>query len=305
MDDAIRKAGVLIEALEYFRKFRDRLTVIKVGGSYMENEAALSDTLQDIVFMETVGMRPIVVHGGGKAITRAMERAGLAARFVQGRRYTDEATLEIVARVLVDEINDDIVRRIEQMGGRAAGLHYQTSQCLFGRQTYLVGDRGEKLDLGRVGEVTAVDTRLIENLCTAGVVPVIPSLALDEANRTGPAEPRHLLNVNADTAAAAVACQLRAEKLVVLTDTGGILLDRNDPNSRTTSLTVSDCKSLIERGVIDSGMIPKVEACLSSLAANVHKTHIIDGRLPHSLLLEIFTHQGAGTEIVQDAANPH
>ena len=303
MDDAIRKAGVLIEALSYIRQFRDKLTVIKVGGSYMEDDAALTDTLQDIVFMETVGMRPIVVHGGGKAISRAMEAAGLAPRFVQGRRYTDEATLEIVARVLVDEINDDIVRRIEQLGGRAAVLHHQTTQCLFGRQTFLTTPAGERVDLGRVGEVTRVDTRLVERLCTAGVVPVVPCLAIDESFGRGPAEPRNLLNVNADTAAAAVACQLRTEKLVVLTDTSGIWLDRNDASSRAASLTVTQCHDLIARGVIDAGMIPKVEACLACLAVGVPKTHIIDGRLRHSLLLEIYTDQGVGTEIVTDAAN--
>ncbi len=304
MDDAIRKAEALIEALGYIRKFRDKLTVLKVGGSYMENEAALTDTLEDIVFMETVGMRPIVVHGGGKAITRAMEAAGLAARFVQGRRYTDEATLAIVARVLVDEINDDIVRRIERLGGRAAGLHHQTSQCLFGRQTFLDGGDGSKIDLGRVGEVTRVDSRLIENLCTAGVVPVIPCLALDESCAGGPAEPRNLLNVNADTAAAAVAAQLRAEKLVLLTDTTGIWLDRNDPNSKATSLTADDCRSLVQRGIVEAGMIPKVDACLAALAGGVAKTHILDGRVPHSLLLEIYTDRGVGTEIVARRTNP-
>jgi acetylglutamate kinase len=301
MDDAIFKAGVLIEALPYIRRFRDRLVVIKVGGSYMENETALRDTLLDIVFMETVGLRPIVVHGGGKAITRAMEQAGLAARFVQGRRYTDDATLEIIAMVLADEINSDMVQRIEELGGRAAGLHYQTSQCLFGRQTFLTGAAGEQIELGRVGEVTTVDTRLINNLCQAGVVPVIPSLALEESHRTGAARhPRNLLNVNADTAAAAVACQIHAEKLIVLTDTSGIWLDRSDPTTKVASLTATECESLIAQGVIDAGMIPKVEACLASLAAGVSKTHIIDGRLRHSLLLEIYTDKGVGTEIVVD-----
>ncbi|MBI3466366.1 MAG: acetylglutamate kinase, partial [Planctomycetes bacterium] len=184
MDEAIVKAEVLIEALSYIRQFRDRLTVIKVGGSYMDNASALRDTLQDIVFMETVGMRPVVVHGGGKAINRAMEQAGLSPRFVQGRRYTDQATLELVARVLVDEINDSLVRQIEELGGRAAGLHHQTSQCLFGGRTSLRDSSGSPLDLGLVGEVTQVDTRLIENLCVAGVVPVIPCLALDIAFKT-------------------------------------------------------------------------------------------------------------------------
>ena len=297
MDEAILKAEVLIEALSYIRQFRDRLTVIKVGGACMDNTPALRDTLQDIVFMETVGMRPVVVHGGGKAINRAMEQAGLSPRFVQGRRYTDPATLEIVGRVLVDEINDSLVRQIEELGGRAAGLHYQTSQCLFGRRTSVNDSAGLPVDLGLVGEVTQVDTRLIENLCVAGVVPVIPSLALDMAFKTSPPEVAHLLNVNADTAAAAVACQLHAEKLVLLTDTSGILLDRDNPESKAISLTVSECRSLAERGVIDSGMLPKVEACLDSLAAGVRKTHIIDGRLRHSLLLEIYTDRGVGTEI--------
>jgi acetylglutamate kinase len=304
MDDAIRKAEVLIEALGYIRKFRGRLTVIKVGGSYMDNAAALRDTLEDIVFMETVGMRPVLVHGGGKAITRAMEQSGIAPRFVQGRRYTDERSLEIVARVLADEINPCIVRQIDALGGRAAGLHHHTSACLYGRPTFLHDEASRPIDLGRVGEVTEVDTRLIENLTTAGVVPVIPSLAVDLAFRSAPADTRHLLNVNADTAAAAVACQLGAEKLVVLTDTSGIWLDPQNPSSTASSLTASECRSLIARGVIDRGMIPKVEACLTSLAGGVRKTHIVDGRLRHSLLLEIYTACGVGTEITTGAREP-
>lgn len=300
MDDAIRKAGVLIEALGYIRQFRDRVTVIKIGGSYMDNAAALRDTLEDIVFMETVGMRPVVVHGGGKAISRAMEQSGIAPRFVQGRRYTDEATLEIVARVLVDEINHAIVTEIEQLGGQAAGLHHRTTPCLFGEKTLLKDDRGQPVDLGRVGAVNRVDTRLVNNFCMARVVPVIPSLALDAAFESSPPDARHLLNVNADTAAAAVASQIGAEKLVLLTDTSGIWLDRNDPKSKAASLTVAECQSLIERGVIDAGMIPKVEACLESLAAGVKKTHVIDGRVRHSLLMEIYTNEGVGTEIVRE-----
>ena len=298
MDDAIRKAGVLIEALSYIRQFRGRLTVIKLGGSCMEDDAVLRDTLQDIVFMETVGMRPILVHGGGKAISSAMEQAGLEPRFVRGRRYTDRRTLQIVARVLVEEINESIVTQIEQLGGQAAGLHYQTSQALFGSRMAVHDEQGHPVELGYVGEVTEVDTREIQNLSTAGVVPVIPSLALDLAFRASPPEIDHLLNVNADTAAAAVACQLRAEKLVMLTDMAGILRDRNDPASKATSLTTDECRQLLEQGVIGAGMIPKVQACLESLSGGVAKTHIIDGRLRHSLLLEIYTDQGVGSEIV-------
>ena len=180
-EEAIRKADVLIEALGYIRKFHGRFTVIKLGGSVMEHPESLRALLVDVVFMQTVGMRPVVVHGGGKAITFAMEQAGLEARFVQGRRYTDDATLDIVARVLAEEINADIVRHISKFGGRASGLHHKTSQCLFGRRLTLDGPEGVKIDLGRVGEVTEVDVPLIENLCLAGVVPVLPSLAEDDA----------------------------------------------------------------------------------------------------------------------------
>jgi len=289
MHDAIRKAEALIEALSYIRKFRDRLTVIKLGGSAMEEADALRATLQDVVFMETVGMRPILVHGGGKAIDRAMAQAGLKPRKVQGRRFTDEQTLAIVVEVLTNEINADIVKTIRQLGGRAVGLHSGPLQALFGEKLLLPDSNGEAIDLGRVGNVAWVDCGLIENFCGAGVVPVIPSLAWDAEHRW--------LNVNADTAAAAVAANLQAEKLVFLTDTPGILRDRNDPQSLITSLDAAECRRLIEEAVIDEGMIPKVEGCLESLKGGLRKTHIIDGRVPHSLLLEIYTDRGIGTEI--------
>jgi acetylglutamate kinase len=264
--------------------------LIKLGGSAMEDAQALRATLQDVVFMETVGMRPVLVHGGGKAIDRAMAAAGLKPRKVQGRRYTDEATLDIVVRVLLGDTNAGIVSQVRELGGRAVGLHSGPLQCLFGEKLRLPGDDGRPLDLGRVGQVTRVDRGLIENFASAGVVPVIPSLALDADGQW--------LNVNADTAAAAVASELRAEKLVLLTDTPGILLDRTDEASLARSLNAGDCSDLIRRRIIDEGMIPKVEACLDSLRAGVRKTHMIDGRLRHSLLLEIFTARGVGTEIV-------
>ena len=299
-EEAIRKADVLIEALGYFRQFHGKFTVIKLGGSVMESPEALRALLVDVVFMQTVGMRPVVVHGGGKAITNAMEKAGLEARFVQGRRYTDDATLEIVARVLAEEINEDIVRHIRKFGGRASGLHHKTHQCLFGTRMTLPDADGNPIDLGRVGEVTEVDADPIVDLCLAGVVPVLPSLAEDDRD-----DDTGLYNVNADTAAAAVAMALKAEKLVFLTDTPGILVDRHDPASLLPSLTPDDCRDLIARGVIDKGMIPKVEACLDSLEAGVKKAHIVDGRLRHSLLLETYTATGVGTEIVLkvEAAN--
>lgn len=289
MDDAIRKADVLIEALSYIRTFRDRLTVIKIGGSAMEDASALRATLQDVVFMETVGMRPVLVHGGGKPIDQAMAAAGLKPRRVQGRRYTDDANLAIVVRVLL-EINGDLEQQIRQLGGRAVAVHSGSLQALFGERLVLRDGDGQPVDLGKVGCVTRVETALIQDLCAAGVVPVIPSLAVDAEGGW--------LNINADTAAAAVAANLQAEKLVFLTDTPGILLDRNNGDSLIRDLDAARARDLIARGIIDEGMIPKVEACLESLRSGVRKTHMIDGRLRHSLLLEIYTDRGVGTEIV-------
>ena len=272
MNDAIRKADVLIEALSYIRTFRDKLIVIKLGGSAMEDADVLPATLQDVVFMATVGMRPILVHGGGKAIDRAMAAAGLKPRKVQGRRYTDEATLDIVVRVLLKETCADIEAQIRQLGGRAVGPRNGSSHYLFGEKLLLPGGNGQAIDLGRVGRVTRVDVPLIEDFCKAGVVPVIPSLAIDDAG--------DWLNVNADTAAAAVAAQVHAEKLVLLTDTPGILLDREDaeladPQPRRRRLPRPDRRWRHRRG-----HDPKVEACLEGLRAGVGKTHIIDGRRP-------------------------
>ena len=293
-EEAIAKAKVLIEALGYVRKFHGRYTVIKLGGSVMEDPEALRALLVDVVFMQTVGLRPVVVHGGGKAISAAMARAGIEPRFVQGRRYTDDATLAIVARVLAEDVNADIVRHINKYGGRASGLHHVThQQCLWGRRLTLEGPDGP-IDLGRVGEVEEVEVPPIESMCLGGVVPVLPCLAEDDDGG--------LLNVNADTAAAAVAEALRAEKLVFLTDTPGILRDPADRATLLTALTPEDCRDLIAEGVIVGGMIPKVEACLASITAGVRQVHIIDGRLEHALLLEIFTDTGIGTQIAEDPA---
>ena len=289
MDSAIRKAETLIEALSYIRQFRNRLIVIKLGGSAMEEPDALKATLEDVIFMSTVGLRPILVHGGGKPIDRAMAESGLKPRKVQGRRYTDDETLAIVVRVLLKEINADLEKHVRQLGGRAIGPHLGSLQFLFGEKLTLPGPDGMPIDLGRVGTVTRIDADLLLDLCSAGIIPLIPSVAIDEAGGW--------LNVNADTAAAAVASQLKAEKLVLLTDTPGILSDRKNPDSLLTSLNVQRCQELIQQKVIDEGMIPKVEACFDSLRAGVKKTHIIDGRLRHSLLLEIYTDRGVGTEI--------
>lgn len=291
VEEAIRKADVLIEALGYIREFRHKIIVVKLGGSVLEHEDTLQATLQDLVFMETVGLRPILVHGGGKAISQAMDRAGLEPHFIQGRRYTDEATLEIVADVLSNEINADIVRRLEKLGGWAMGLHHNTTNCLYGEKLELTED-GQVIDLGLVGKVTSIDKNRLLKLCNAGIIPVIPSLAMDRSGG--------LLNINADTAASAVAELLKAEKLIFVSDMPGILADAKDEQSLLRSLTSEDCYRLIGDGTIRGGMIPKVEACIESLRRGVGKTHMVDGRVRHSLLLEIYTESGVGTEIVLD-----
>lgn len=290
---AIQKADTLIEALGWIRKFRDTTTVIKLGGSVLEHPDALRHLLLDIVFMTTLGMRVIVVHGGGKAISRAMDEAGLEPKFVQGRRYTDEATLAIVERVLATELNHDLVAKLEEYGGRAMSLNFLSTNVLFGERLALEGPDGESLDLGHVGEVTRVDRLTIDNLAYAGQVPVIPSMAVGSDG--------HKLNVNADTAATAVAAALGADKLVVLSDIPGVLRDVSDPESLIHSLSAGEARRLIADGTIAAGMIPKIEGCLDTLARGVGKVHIIDGRLRHSLLLEIYTTSGVGTEIVRDA----
>src|SRR5688572_7681394 len=280
--------------MEWIRQFRDKITVIKLGGSVMEDPEALDQLLVDIVFMETVGMRPIIVHGGGAAISRAMAEANLEPRFIQGRRYTDAATLKIVERVLAGEINQAIAERIEFFGGRAMPLGFvgeTNNNVLFGeRLTLYDKNGGAPIDLGYVGHVTRVDRDALDNLCYAGQVPVIPSMCETEAGER--------LNVNADTAATAVAQAVGAEKLVFLSDVNGVRKNKNDPNSLINSLTASEARRLMADGSIEAGMIPKVEGCLETLEKGVRKIHIIVGRIRHSLMLEIYTNRGIGTEIV-------
>jgi acetylglutamate kinase len=290
--DAIEKADVLIEALRWIRQFRGKTTVIKLGGSVMEDPRSLTHLLLDIVFMETVDMRPVLIHGGGAAISRAMKDAGIEPRFVQGRRFTDDATLEIVEKVLSRQVNEYLATQIESLGGRAMPLNFRTQNLLYGERTALAGPDGEKVDLGHVGRVTRVDVTPIEKLCAAGIVPVIPSMCKTDDGQK--------LNVNADTAATAVAQALKAEKLVFLSDVNGVRRDKNDPESLLHSLTSREALDLIESGAIESGMIPKVQACLETLERGVGKVHIIDGRLRHSLLLEVYTSRGVGTEIIKD-----
>jgi acetylglutamate kinase len=290
VDAAIGKAEALVEALGYIQRFNHKVVVVKVGGSIMDDEAALSNLLTDIVFMNYVGMQPVLVHGGGKAINDAMHKAGLEPQMVQGRRYTDERTLAIAEHVLCEQINRFIVSFIQSQGCEAMGLHALSSNVLFAEKTYLNGPDGRRIDLGLVGEVKSVNSRLLELLVQADSIPCMATIARDETGGR--------LNVNADTAAGAVAAAMKAEKLVVVSDTHGIRTRPDDPTSLVTHLTVGQIDQMVQSGAITSGMLPKVEACIAALRGGVSKTHIIDGRIPHALLLEIYTEAGIGTEIV-------
>lgn len=302
---AIDKAAALIEASQYIRRFRDKVVVVKLGGSVQEDADKLRAMLRDVAFMSAVGMRPVLVHGGGKAITAAMEAAGLKATFVQGRRYTDRATLEIAERVLCGEINRELVEVLRAEGSQAIGLHAMGSCVLFGERTRLADPAAggaRTVDVGYVGEVTEVNTVLLAALCEDGFIPVLAPIAIcrSASGAGGNGDGVWKLNVNADTAAGQVAAALKAEKLVMISDTHGIRTDPKNKESYASTLTRAEISRLVGSGVIGEGMLPKVEACLTALRAGVPKAHIIDGRVPHSLLLEIYTDAGIGTQIVLD-----
>ena len=288
---AIQKANTLIEALGWIREFRDKTTVIKLGGSMLSNEDAIRHILLDILFMESVGMRPVVVHGAGSRISAAMKETGLEPRFVAGRRYTDQPTLEIVERVLSQQTNSELATIFDKIGGQAMPLNFQTTPVLTGEILKLEQD-GKPIDLGFVGEVTQVNRQVIDRHCYAGQVPFIPSMAITKEGQK--------LNINADSVATRIAQEVSADKLVILSDVPGVLKDPSDPNSLISMLTRSEALKLIKEGVISDGMIPKIEACLETLQRGVRKVHIVDGNLRHSLLLEIYTSKGIGTVIVND-----
>lgn len=294
MQEAINKAGVLAEALKYIQRYYGKIVVIKFGGSVMDDPEAMRNILTDVVFMNFVGMRPVLVHGGGKSINQAMEERGLEVQFVQGRRYTDQRTLTVVEHVLCNEVNAGIVETLESLDCGAMGLHTLGSCVLFGERLFLEEADGRKIDLGLVGRVTEVNAKLVDLLCQADTVPVIAPLARDKTGGK--------LNCNADTAAGEVAAALRAEKFVLVSDTHGIRRNVKDPDSFIPVIGETEIRGLIADGTIHAGMLPKVEACLRALDAGVKRTHIIDGHIPHALLLEIFSDRGVGTLIQKDKA---
>lgn len=284
------KADALIEALPYLQAFRSKTILIKMGGSAMEDPALVANVMRDIVFLEVAGINPIVVHGGGKAISAAMEKSGIEPRFVNGLRHTSENAIEIVSRVLSDEINPGLVRMIRSSGGKAIGI--PGTDIFLGEKLRASAPDGSPVDLGRVGEVVGCRLAHMETANRAAIVPVISPLASELA--TG--KP---LNINADLAAAALAKELRVSKLVYLSDVPGLLRDPKDPSSLIKSINRTQARDLISDGTISGGMIPKVSSAIDALNAGVRKVHFIDGRLPHALLLEIFTDGGIGTEVIR------
>lgn len=290
MEAVIRKAEVLIEALPYIQSFRGATIVVKMGGSAMEDPAHVEGVLADVSFMECVGMRPVIVHGGGKAISRSMRECGIEPVFVRGLRVTCERSIEVVERVLRDEVNASLVAGLREKGAAAEPLLGQRVFRVV-RKTEKDRATGDVLDWGFVGEPGEVDPAPVRTLLEQNVVPVVTPLGLGPDNR--------LHNINADTAAAALAKALQARKLAFLSDVPGVMRDPGDDSTLVPSLTGDEAAALMKDGVIGEGMLPKVRSALDALHSGVRKVHLIDGRMPHSLLLEIFTDSGVGTEIVR------
>jgi acetylglutamate kinase len=282
--EAIRKSEVLIEGLPYIKKFFEKTVVIKYGGAAVDENGIEKSILEDIMFMNYAGMRPVLIHGGGPLISKMMKKAGIEPKFIGGRRVTDSQTVHIIDRALYT-INSKIVCALKGMGARAFGLS--------GRENGLIRVRKMRSapDLGFVGEVTSVDTTVIKRLMKDNIIPVIYPLG---AGRDG-----NTYNVNADDVASEIAVALNAEKFVLLTNVNGIMKDKNDPKSLYNTLKACEVEKLIKRKIINSGMIPKAIACIGAIKGGVKKAHILNAAIPHALLLEIFTDKGVGTEIVK------
>jgi acetylglutamate kinase len=291
MQDLIAKAATLLEALPYIQKFSGATFVVKYGGSFMDSPDAnvRNSVARDIVFLEAVEINPVVVHGGGKAITRAMEKSGLKANFIQGQRVTDDETVKIVDDVLSREINPEVVSAINSLGGAAKG--FAGTEIFRCRKTKMTGADGQPVDLGFVGEVTDVNTNALLECIENGVTPVISPTARGEDGR--------IYNCNADVAAAQVAIALKAKRLVFMSDVPGLLRDPKNPESVISQLKVAEVDGMKRSGVIDKGMIPKVGSAVAAIQAGVEKVSFVDGRMPHAVLLEIFTDEGVGTEVVK------
>lgn len=285
---ATEKSKVLTEALPYLQRFRGKTFLIKMGGSAMDNPELVREVMRDIVFLEVAGIKPVIVHGGGKAISAAMEAAGLEAKFVGGLRVTSPEAVDIVEATLHGEINLGLVETLSEFGAKATSVH--GTSVFSADQLFGTDDDGEQVDIGRVGKVTTCETNDVLSALNTGRVPVVSPLGNHNIST-------NTLNINADLAAAALACALKPAKLVYLSDVPGLMKDPSKPESLIHSITRKEATALMEDGTISGGMIPKVTSALDALAAGVEKVHFIDGREPHTLLLEIFTQSGIGTEI--------
>jgi acetylglutamate kinase len=286
MEEIIQKADVLLEALPYIQRFRSSIFVVKYGGSFMDSPdlKVRTGVVADIVFLEATGINPIVVHGGGKAITKAMEAAGIKAQFVHGLRVTDEETMKVVEDVLGNVINREIVETVQKLGGKARSFN--------GRDVF----HCEKLmkdgaDLGYVGEIVGIETDAIKKCLRASITPIISPIGFGKDG--------HAYNINADVAAAKLAMAIGARRLVFMSDVPGLLRNPNDPATLISSLKVDEVLELKQQGVIDKGMIPKVDSAVEAVRSGVRRVHFVDGRIPHSVLLEVFTDKGVGTEVVK------
>ena len=290
LNDFIAKADVLVEALPYIQHFRNSVMVIKFGGSAMENPELVRQTMRDVVMLEAIGIQPVVVHGGGKAISAELKKQEIPVKFVYGLRYTCEKTIKIVDDVLHNQVNRNLVELGEAAGGRLRGI--SGKQVLKAKKTLARDPQtGAGEEIGFVGEVIGVNPTPILNAISTGFIPVVTPLGIGLDGQ--------IYNINADVAARKIAEGLHARKLVFMSDVPGILENREDENSVIPTIYTSDIEDLIQRGVISGGMLPKIASCVEALNSGINKVHLIDGRLTHSLLLEIFTSEGIGTQIVR------
>jgi acetylglutamate kinase len=278
------RADILVQSLPYIQQYNGKIIVVKYGGNAMVSEELRETVINDIVLMKCVGFKPIVVHGGGPDITKFLERLGEKSKFINGLRYTDETAIEVVQMVLGGKVNKDLVSLIEKAGGKAIGLCGMDGSLLKAKK--LEGT----VDLGYVGEITSVNTDILDMALSSGYIPIVGSVALGENDNS-------LYNINADLCAAKIASALKAEKLILLTDVPGVLKDPNDANSLISVLRLHQVPKLSFEGVIKGGMIPKIDCCVEAIRMGVERAHIIDGTIPHSLLLELFSHDGIGTMI--------
>ncbi len=293
MKSRIAKAEILLESLPYLRQFYGKTIVIKYGGHAMTNDELKESFAQDVVLLKFVGMNPVIVHGGGPQIDRMLQRLGIESRFVRGMRVTDTATMDVVEMVLVGSINKEIVGLISRHGGRAVGLSGKDGDLIVGRKMHLPGAprKSPDHDIGLVGEIVGVNPRVIESLAGSNFIPVIAPVGVGIEGET--------FNINADLVAGKIAQALQAEKLILLTDVEGI---KDKEGNLISSLASDEALAMIEKGIVSAGMIPKVECCVDALKGGVAKTHVIDGRVRHAVLLEIFTTEGVGTQVVRSSA---